>query len=103
MVAWFQARDNKSAENLVEHLLKRTTNYELRDDNDAPSRLHDDLFFMLEPNLFRRYQPGRDPEQFHLSPSGEFDPARVNSYLVLREQRNVATGTFTYEEELQMF
>lgn len=103
MVAWIQARDNRTPENIVEHLLKRTTNYELRDDNDPPSRPHDDLFFMVEPDLFRRYRPGFDPQAFHLSPSGEFDPAKVAALRKIRETRNLARGRFAYEEELQMF
>lgn len=102
-MAWVQARDNKTPNNIVEHLLKRTTNYDLRDDNEPPSRLHDDLFLMVEPNVFRRYQPGVDPEPFHLSPSGQFDPAKVASYKAVREQRNLDAGRFAFEEELQMF
>jgi hypothetical protein len=65
MVAWIQAGDNRTPENIVEHLLKRTTNYDLRDENEPPSRLHDDLFFMIEPNVFRRYRPGVDPVPVH--------------------------------------
>jgi len=67
LVAWIQARDNRTPENIVEHLLKRTTNYELRDENEPPSKLHDDLFFMIELNVFRRYRPGVDPVPVHSS------------------------------------
>jgi hypothetical protein len=103
MVAWVQARDNKTTYNIVEHLLKRTTNYDLRDDNEPPSRIHDDLFFMVVPNLFRRYQAGVDPEPFHLNPTGGVDPATLARYRSIREKRNLASGRFAYEEELQMF
>jgi len=65
MVAWIQARDSRTPENIVGHLLKRTTNYELRDKNEPPSTLHDDLFFMIETNVFRRYRPGVDPVPVH--------------------------------------
>src|SRR5688572_24957918 len=102
MVDWIMPRDNKQPRNIVEHLLKRTTNYELRDDNDPPSRLHDDLFFMTEPNSFRRYHPGVDPAPIHLMPSGEFDPDRAATARRSHQQRNVESGRFAYEEELQM-
>src|SRR5688572_24494492 len=82
MVEWILPRDNKQPRNIGEHLLKRTTNYELRDDNEPPSRLHDDLCFMAEPNSFRRYHIGEDdPDPFHLIPSGEFDP---NKFAIAR-------------------
>jgi hypothetical protein len=103
MVDWIIPRDNKQPRNIVEHLLKRTTNYELRDDNDPPSRLHDDLFFMTEPNSFRRYHPGADPAPIHWMPSGEFDADKAATARRSHQQRNVATGKFAYEEELQMF
>ena len=50
IVAWVQKRDSRRGRpehvrNIVEHLLKRVANYDLRDDNDPPSRSHDDLFF----------------------------------------------------------
>jgi len=38
MVGWIKARDNRTPRNIVEHLLKRTTNYASRDENDPPSR-----------------------------------------------------------------
>jgi hypothetical protein len=54
MVDWIRSRENKQPRDIVEHLLKRTTNYELRNNNMPPSKFGDDLFFMTEPNSFRR-------------------------------------------------
>lgn len=66
MVEWVQSSEpQRSAQNIREHLLKRTINYQLRDNNIPPSSEADDLFFMTAPNLFRRYHPGVDPEPFH--------------------------------------
>jgi endonuclease len=108
MVAWVQQRDSRRSgtehvRNIVEHLLKRVTNYNLRDDNDPPSRLHDDLFFMLESNLFRRYLPEKDPPPFHLAEVGEISQRQRDVLKVERIRQQAIEGRFSYEQELQLY
>jgi hypothetical protein len=108
MVAWVQKRDSRRSlpehvTNIIDHLLKRVTNYDLRDDNDPPSGLHDDLFFMLQPNMFRRFIPGIDPPPFHLAVGGEgeISQGQRDALKVSRKRQHVAEGRFSYEQELQ--
>jgi hypothetical protein len=108
IVAWVQSRDVRRngpghVRNIVEHLLKRVTNYSLRDDNDPPSRVHDDLFYMLESNLFRRYQPGVDPAPFHMAVTGEVSRERREQFRAERLRRTAREGRYEYEEELQQY
>ena len=77
MVEWILSRDNRQPHDIIQHLLKRTTNYQLRDNNKPPSKLDDDLFFMSGPNSFRRYQSGVDPAPFHVAPVENFDAHRL--------------------------
>ncbi len=108
MVAWVQKRDSRRgkpehARNIIEHLLKRVTNYDLRDDNDPPSRVHDDLFFMFEPNLFRQYLPEKDPSPFHLAVVGEISQRQREALKVTRIRQYASDGRFSYEQELQFY
>jgi len=108
MVDWVQRRDSRRkrpehTRNIIEHLLKRVTNYELRDDNDPPSRAHDDLFFMLEPNRFRQYLPEKDPPPFHLAVIGEISQGRRDALKVERIRQHASEGRFSYEQELQFY
>lgn len=49
MVAWIQRRRKCDAKEVIEHLLKRTTNYSGRDNNKPPSSFpDDDIFFIQE-------------------------------------------------------
>src|SRR6266496_4505949 len=67
MIAWVQSTEPQRKPMYIrDHLLKRTTNYEPRDNFDPPSSTADDLFFQVGPNLVGRYQPDVDPKPFHL-------------------------------------
>jgi hypothetical protein len=64
-ISWVQFTEpGLTPKYIRDHLLKRTTNHESRDNFIPPSTLADDLFFQIGPNLFRRYQSGVDPEPF---------------------------------------
>jgi hypothetical protein len=63
MTNWVQSREpQRRPQNIRDHLLKRTINYQSRYNFVPPPKSEDDLFFMIGPNLFRRYQPGVDPQ-----------------------------------------
>ena len=67
MIDWIRRREpQRKPQNIRDHLLKRTVNYEERNKFVPPPTSADDLFFSIEPNLFRRYQTGVDPK---VSPS----------------------------------
>jgi hypothetical protein len=75
MVAWVQRRaPERRANNIRDHLLKRTTNYELRNNFIPPPASDDNLFFMLSANQFRRYRSGVDPDPVHVGPQRERQP-----------------------------
>lgn len=75
MVDWVRAREpERKPQYIRDHLLKRTVNYQSRYNFDPPPKSEDDLFFMVEPDLFKRYQPGVDPQVSRSQAGSAADP-----------------------------
>ena len=128
LVAWIGGRSNRGAKEIIPHLLKRTTNYNCRDNNKPKSEWPDDDIFFLEnidlidPRLlklsgrselvdlvessdsikFRRYRPSIDP-----LPHNRIRPPNAKEVMALEKKyyKSVSTdqGSFPFEENLEYF
>jgi hypothetical protein len=128
IVSWVRARRKGAAKEVIEHLLKRTTNYRSRDNNKPKSRFpDDDIFFMqgigsVDPKvltvasrrtlvrlletsesiLFRRYMPAWDP-----MPSSRDRPPTPEEMEELEAKYvwrlNELGGSLPYEENLENY
>lgn len=126
IVAWVKGRRSCAAKEVIEHLLKRTTNYPCRDDNEPPSQfLDDDIFFiqnigsidlnlmslagrptlvrLLESSdsvLFRRYLPDDPlPTARHRAPTLQ----EIEELEVKYVWRVSEGGCVPYEENLENY
>jgi hypothetical protein len=126
LVAWIGQRSKRGAKEIIPHLLKRTTNYNCRDNNRPKSEWPDDDMFFIEnidsiepcllklsgrPELvglvessdsikFRRYCPSIDP-----LPRNRMRPPNAEEVMALEKKyyRPVRTdqGSFPFEENLE--
>jgi hypothetical protein len=102
LVACIQNQSRRGSRNVVEHILKRTTNYLFRDDNHPPSKSEDDLLSLIRPIEFRRYDPANDSPPAGRE-SGSTAAVDKTEFLRKRRQERIRQGYFDYEEQLQYF
>lgn len=100
---WFNKRYPKLKESTLQaHLIRLSTNLRTRYHYGANPNGDDDLFYRIDPNRFRLYDPTKDPapiyEQQPIAPTSR-KPDEVSEDIATDEN----SSEFAYERDLQSF
>ncbi len=115
MISWVKSRTNKTPKNIIEHLLKRTTNYPCRNINSPKSYPQDDLFVLANISSIRSSQlslSGRpefvkllqDSDSIFFKSHQSSNAVKAKANLIAeRRKRNEREKKVDYEEKLEHY
>lgn len=100
---WFQQYYPKIKEGTIQaHLSKMSTNLPVRIHYKANPNGEDDLFFRIDPNRYRLYDPANDPAPIYKGqlPTSKDDDTESSTEETTAEEK---ASEFAYEKDLQSF